>query len=159
MLAWAKEHKDLVAIALALAGIVVAIAIFLIQRIPIWYADTDKDGFGNPEVSQHDIWQPIGFVRNAKDCYDNNRDARPGAEGYFGKHRGDRSFDYNCDGISTREQLATGSCSNGTANQGWEGAVPACGKKGRWLYDCDRRLDGLRIRTVRETSPRLQKCR
>lgn len=161
MLAWLKEHKDPVAIAVAIAGIVVAIAIFLFSQVPTWYADQDGDGFGDPRVSQLSIWQPSSFVRNAEDCYDNNQKAKPGAESYFGDHRGDGSFDYNCDGTSTREQSATGSCSNGKANQGWDGEVPACGKKGKWLVDCDRIVHVIppKIETVRESNSRIQKCR
>ena len=159
MLAWTKKHKDLVAIGMAIIGVIVAVAIFLLPPVPTWYADKDGDGFGNPDVSKKWISQPVGFVRNANDCYDNNEKAKPGAERYFGRHRGDGSFDYNCDGTSTKAQSATGSCSGGTANQGWNGGVPACGQTGRWLDDCDRRLRSLRLVTVRETSPRLQKCR
>lgn len=118
LLAWVKKHKDPVAIAVAIAGIVVAIAIYLFSLIPTWHADEDGDGFGDPQVSTRSIWQPSSFVRNAGDCYDSNQKARPGVESYFGNHRGDGSFDYNCDGTSTREQSATGSCSNGKANQG-----------------------------------------
>ena len=159
LLAWVKKHKDPVAIAVAIAGIVVAIAIYLFSLIPTWYADEDGDGFGDPQVSTRSIWQPSSFVRNAGDCYDSNQNARPGVESYFGNHRGDGSFDYDCDGTSAREQSATGSCSNGTANQGWDGEVPACGEKGRWLVDCDRKVRLLRIEIVRESNSRIQKCR
>lgn len=158
-MSWMKRHKELVGIAVAIIGVVVAIVIFLLPPIPTWYADSDGDGFGDPSVSERSIWQPSGFVRNADDCYDGNPEARPAAEEYFGKHRGDGSFDFNCDGNSTQQQSKSGSCSNGTANQGWEGEVPACGKEGQWLVDCDRKLDGLSIKTIRETEPRLQMCR
>ena len=162
MLTWAKEHKELVGIGVAIAGVVIAIAIFLFSQIPTWYADKDGDGFGDPDTSKLSIWKPSGFVRNGEDCYDGNPKARPGEECYFGKSRGDNSFDYNCDGTSTAAQVAQGSCSNGTANQGWDGKIPACGKTGKWLWDCDRKVEVWippRIRIIRETRPEIQKCR
>lgn len=160
MLNWTKTHKDLVAIGVAVLGVIVAVAIFLLPPVPTWYADKDGDGFGDPNVSKKWILQPTAFVRNAEDCYDRNKEAKPGTERYFGKHRGDKSFDYNCDGKSTKAQTATGSCSNGTANQGWNGEVPRCGVEADWLVDCDRRYrPPVRIVVVRETKSRLQVCR
>lgn len=159
MVAWIREHKEVVAIVVTIVGIVVGTLMSLISRIPVWYEDNDEDGFGNPEVSKTLPWRPSGFVRNNKDCYDGNSDANPNAEMYFGMHRGDGSFDYDCNGTSVREQDDTGSCSNGTANQGWNGAVPACGQEGHWLVDCDRKFRGYKIDTVRETAARFQKCR
>lgn len=162
MLTWVKDHNELMGIAVAIVGIVVTIAIFLFSQIPTWYADKDGDGFGDPNASESSIWKPSGFVRNAEDCYDGNPNARPGEQRYFGKHRGDGNFDYNCDGTSTRTQSAMGSCSDGTANQGWDGRVPACGETGRWLWDCDRKVRvevPPKIEIVRETRPELQKCR
>ena len=159
MLAWIKDHKEIVAIVVPIIGIMVAILIFLIPRLPVWYEDSDEDGFGNPRVSKTSLWQPTGFVRNDQDCYDGNSEANPNAESYYDAHRGDDSFDYDCSGTSTKEQLNAGSCSNGTANQGWNGEVPACGQSGQWLVDCDRKFRGFKIETVRETETRVQKCR
>ncbi len=161
MLAWIKAHKEFISIVVPIIGVIVAILIFLVPRIPVWYEDDDQDGFGNPEVSQVSVWQPSGFVRNNMDCYDRNSEASPNAESYFDVHRGDHSFDYDCNGTSQKEQIGTGSCSNGTANEGWNGPVPACGNKGAWLVDCDRRVRVLeaKVETVRETKGRTQKCR
>ncbi len=159
MLNWAKDHKELVGIGVAIIGVLVTVLLFVIPTIPTWYADKDEDGFGNPAVSEQSIWQPVGFVRNSDDCYDGNKEAKPGAEGYFKEDRGDGSFDYNCDGTSMKAQEATGSCSNGTANQGWNGPVPACGKEADWLIDCDRKLTLSGIKIVRETERRHQQCR
>lgn len=159
---WIREHKDYIAIAVASAGVIVAILIFLIPQIPDWYEDYDKDGFGNPEVKKIALWQPSGFVRNGMDCYDRNSDANPIAEKFFAAHRGDGKFDYDCNGDSIKEQTIAGSCSNGTANQGWNGAIPACGQKGEWLVDCDRKfIPGVppKIEVVRETKSRIQMCR
>lgn len=105
------------------------------------------------------IWQPDGFVSNGNDCYDDNKNAKPYAEAYFDEHRGDGSFDYNCDGDSKRAQIGKGSCSNGKANQGWNSTIPECGKKAEWLVDCDRKLKPLKIEVKRETEHRFQTCR
>jgi hypothetical protein len=40
--------------------------------VPTWYADTDNDGFGNPEESLTVCEQPIGYVANSNDCNDEN---------------------------------------------------------------------------------------
>ena len=157
MVAWIKEHKEVLAIAVPIVGILVAILIYVLSLIPVWYQDNDQDEFGNPEVSKISLWRPPGFVRNGNDCYDSNSEARPNAERYFATHRGDGSFDYDCSGTSTQEQTVVGSCSNGTANEGWDGEVPPCGKTGKWLVDCDRKP--LQFRTVRETKNKVQNCR
>jgi len=156
---WLKKYKDPISIAVAISGVVVAIAIFLFSIIPTWYADQDGDGFGDPNVSKLWVWQPSGFVKNSNDCYDKNKEARPGVESYFKIDRGDGSFDYNCDGTSTKEQTKGGSCSGGTANKGWDGDVPACGKKGEWLVDCDRMFIFIKIKIIREKELRIQGCR
>src|SRR5690606_910611 len=38
------------------------------------------------------------YVANSDDCYDDNSLTRPGQGGRFSEHRGDGSFDYDCDG-------------------------------------------------------------
>jgi hypothetical protein len=55
--------------------------------------DSDGDGF---YAAQKGCW-PV-------DCYDRNADARPGQTSYFQSHRGDGSYDYNCDGIEEKDQ-------------------------------------------------------
>lgn len=37
-----------------------------------YYADTDTDGFGDPNVTQSGCSQPLNYVTNADDCDDNN---------------------------------------------------------------------------------------
>ncbi len=67
----------------------------------VWYQDADGDGFGSPNLNYSTLGcatkKPVGFVANADDCYDNNANAKPGQTAYFTVHRGDGSFDYNCD--------------------------------------------------------------
>ena len=44
-----------------------------------WYADTDGDGFGDPDVSQAACEEPAGFVADASDCDDGDDAVSPGA--------------------------------------------------------------------------------
>ncbi|MCG2717233.1 MAG: hypothetical protein L6408_00150 [Nanoarchaeota archaeon] len=53
------------------------------------YADSDGDGYGS-------TWGCNNGVTNNLDCYDNNKDAKPGQTEYFNVDRGDGSFDFNC---------------------------------------------------------------
>jgi hypothetical protein len=113
---------------------------------PHWYRDLDRDGYGDRAASQRAGRQPPGYVSNALDCYDQNPEAHPGQTSFYEQHRGDGSFDFDCDGKATRkEELAAGGCRSSTilgiptqcwAVAGWQGAVPACGEQGRWLSEC-----------------------
>ena len=114
---------------------------------PIWYRDADGDGYGDRQSSLRSPKAPPDHVANALDCFDRNRDARPGQTKYFADHRGDGSFDYDCDGrASVEREVLAGGCKKLTrfgipircwADAGWQGAVPACGKSTRWLSDCE----------------------
>jgi hypothetical protein len=42
-------------------------------------------------------------VTNADDCYDANTSAKPGQTAFFATHRGDGSFDYDCNGGSEKQ--------------------------------------------------------
>lgn len=44
----------------------------------IWYADTDEDGFGDPNSTTSSCTQPNGFVSNTDDCDDSSQNIRPG---------------------------------------------------------------------------------
>ena len=128
----------------------------------IWYKDSDGDGFGDLNNKYIGEGEPdSGYVKNNKDCYDSNADAKPGQTNFFGVHRGDDSFDYDCNGVSQREHTQKGECSDGTADQGWEGDIPSPGQTGNWLVDCDRivKVFPPKIEIVRETERRVQKGR
>jgi hypothetical protein len=114
---------------------------------PVWYRDSDKDGYGDKKSSLRASKPPHGYVANSLDCYDANPDARPGQTRFFRQHRGDGSYDYDCDGTATpAEQLVSGGCKAITllgypthcwADVGWQGSVPGCGQQGRWLDNCE----------------------
>lgn len=139
-----------------ISGVLIAGLPHIIGGIPVWYEDADNDEYGNPEKSVLRLWKPQEYVANKKDCYDKNAEAKPHQTKYFREHRGDGLYDYNCDGRVEEESRNWGSCSNGTANQGWfQDRIPQCGVEGTWLSDCDRKISGTR----RETENRYQKCR
>ena len=86
-----------------------------------WYQDLDRDGYGDPntvelgcEGSPPTDVNGNPFVRNMDDCYDLNEDVRPDQDAFFAVHRGDNSFDYNCDQTETKEYddtiAATAAC-------------------------------------------------
>jgi len=79
-----------------------------------FYQDFDADNFGNPTVTKLSCAnkKPTGYVLDKTDCYDNNANAKPGQTGFFPTHRGDGSFDYNCDNNPEKQYpvVSTASC-------------------------------------------------
>lgn len=61
---------------------------------PLWYEDSDSDGFGNPSISVMLERQPDGYVSNKGDCDDSRADVNPDAVEISGN-----DTDENCDGI------------------------------------------------------------
>ena len=78
------------------------------------------------------------------DCYDLNANAYPGQTQCYGTHRGDGSFDYNCNGqVDMRCNRVTTlpadySCKSTVplGSTGWVSRVPVCGAWGT-LRGCD----------------------
>ncbi|MEL6342345.1 MAG: putative metal-binding motif-containing protein, partial [Myxococcota bacterium] len=62
-----------------------------------WYADTDRDGFGDPAASQTACEAPTGTVENREDCDDTNKDTFPGADEFCDL------IDNDCDGTSDED--------------------------------------------------------
>jgi hypothetical protein len=133
---------------------------------PVWFLDLDRDGFGDKKKSLRASGQPPGHVANALDCYDQNPEVHPGQSHYFSQHRGDGSFDYDCDSrANVREEVASQGCRESTvlgiptkcwADPGWIDQVPGCGQKGRWLSECE--ISVLSCGPAKE-SRSLQECR
>lgn len=59
-----------------------------------WYRDHDRDGFGNPKVTQISDRQPRDFVANNLDCNDNDHTVHPEAREDLRD-----GIDNDCDGI------------------------------------------------------------
>jgi hypothetical protein len=106
-----------------------------------FYRDQDGDGHGDPGQAVEACAAPRGYVARAGDCYDGNAAARPGQTESFAVHRGDGSFDYDCDGQETRRFTTKAYCRlkdrGGCAlASGWEGKgpVPRCGEPGEFSW-------------------------
>jgi len=89
-----------------------------------------------------------GWSVNDGDCMDDNPDVRPYQEAFFSVHRGDGSFDYDCDGWETLLWTDLGSCGlspSCTGAAGWcqrdcacptcvpDGTVPGCGESAMFV--------------------------
>ncbi|MFT5585269.1 MAG: hypothetical protein ACI9VR_002857, partial [Cognaticolwellia sp.] len=59
---------------------------------PTWFADLDRDGFGDPDTAFDACYPPLGYVDNDGDCDDSEAGVRPGATEYCD------SQDEDCDG-------------------------------------------------------------
>lgn len=59
---------------------------------PIWYADQDGDGFGDPNADTAVCTQPANHVADSSDCDDTNADVHPAATEVCNQR------DDNCDG-------------------------------------------------------------
>lgn len=132
----------------------------------MWYRDIDRDGFGDPGSSVEVLCSegPVAdHVENDLDCYDGERSANPTASGWYGRDRGDGSWDWNCDGEDTLEWPDFSTCVGaepggpGWALIGYEctgdvcaswSEIPACGG-----------LADFRSAINCATGPRYQKCR
>jgi hypothetical protein len=114
-----------------------------------WYLDSDGDTYGDPTTGVEACAQPSSsYVESAGDCYDSNGDAYPGQTSYFDNDRGDKSFDYDCDGTEEQEYPDFSSCSesaggNCNGSDGWwdyygtMSTVPECGEEWYWELDCE----------------------
>ena len=129
-----------------------------------YYRDYDDDGYGDPANSQC-LSSPTGDYTstNANDCFDYNADANPAQTEYFDFHRGDGSYDYDCDGVEERRYGVVGSCqvvaTGCNAILGWSnGSVPSCGTSRDWVTACEFQFEFTGSTCVEDTTPRIQTC-
>ena len=116
-----------------------------------FYYDGDGDTFGVTGKTQ--CWCDNGVAPwtglDTDDCYDKNADANPDQTAFFGTHRGDSKYDYDCDGSQEKQYTGTsGGCSWDfepfsceVDGEGWDGSEPACGKSGKYISDCESEYD------------------
>ena len=50
------------------------------QGTAVWYADTDEDGYGDPDSTAEVCQAPTGYVADNTDCDDTDEDINPGAD-------------------------------------------------------------------------------
>ena len=117
-----------------------------------FYRDADGDTYGDPASTITACVRPTGYRTAAGDCYDDNPLAKPGQTMWFTVHRGDGSFDYNCDGDGTPRWTAMSPCVKTTdtgGDVGWSDVcleqqgtecvrrrgVPACGVTANWIVE------------------------
>ncbi len=58
-----------------------------------WYPDTDGDGYGDPAFSDHECYQPSGWVADNTDCDDTDAAVNPGQDELC------NGIDDDCDGV------------------------------------------------------------
>lgn len=135
-----------------------------------YYLDADGDGYGKATAVLHACSRPEGYVTNSDDCYDSNANARPTATSWQSSHRGDGSYDFNCDGSSSKRYTANWSCfenADGDVqwSDGWStSSDPNCGSSGTHATGCDWHLGipdfwNVYIDGPESTSSRTQTCR
>jgi|TARA_B100001964_G_C14237812_1_gene603381 hypothetical protein len=107
------------------------------------FIDSDDDDYGTGPVINVCSGNSLlsGYAGIDGDCLDDNEKVNPDG-GAYTYHRGDGSFDYNCDGVQQKSIPSTiPSCQrwNGVqvinlgSQQGWSGTVPACGATGNYI--------------------------
>ncbi len=69
-----------------------------------WYADTDGDGYGDPEVTITSCDQASGTVANDEDCDDDDSDVNPDADELCST-----AYDDDCDGTANEDDAVDAS--------------------------------------------------
>lgn len=130
-----------------------------IKQTYLWRVDTDADTYPSPSSADQlaqdtdpdgatATWQRKSAFGSAwnnltDDCYDSNSDANPGQTAFFGVHRGDGDFDYDCSGgLDFYPGIETFSCGAAPPNcdqgPGWQGGPPVdCGLSGTYYNSCN----------------------
>ncbi len=103
-----------------------------------WYADIDGDGYGDPGSSDVDCEQPSGYLADASDCDDLDRDQHPGADEYC------NGEDDDCDGVTDEDDALDAATwyRDGDGDGYGEAAstAPACSQPSGYVpdaTDCD----------------------
>jgi len=107
-----------------------------------YYRDFDEDGYGS--TISVCACSPVGDFTStlSSDCYDESASVNPTHTAFHSSHRGDGSFDYNCDSVEERRWVSTSdSCAffsdfGCSSTDGWGSGPPACGATGTWKETC-----------------------
>jgi hypothetical protein len=103
-----------------------------------WYADTDSDTYGDPDVTTVECYQPSGYVTDDTDCDDGAASVYPGADETCNE------VDDDCDGtVDEDDALDAGTWYADTDGDGYGDATSstiACTASTGWIADatdCD----------------------
>jgi cysteine-rich repeat protein len=136
---------------------------------PIWHADADRDGHGDPATAVCAASRPSGYASAGDDCCDGDADVHPGQWDYFTASYecpagSAPSWDFDCDGEVEREWTNCGYCEatggfGCRMRLGFTGCVddvpPDCGESRTWVSGCS--WDG--VRCTSDSEARQQGCR
>jgi hypothetical protein len=106
-----------------------------------WHPDDDRDGYGAAAAVETCVPEP-GWTRDDRDCYDDNADAHPKQDAFFAVHRGDATFDYDCDEVTAFLLPEIGGCDpfpSCAYTPGWQEFRAGCGANRQYVIACDRR--------------------
>jgi len=88
-----------------------------LKQTNLWMVDGDSDGYPSTATQYAQAAAPSQGRRrylmssvSSTDCYDSNANAKPGQTQYFSAHRGDGSYDYNCDGSQGKNVNTCNTC-------------------------------------------------
>lgn len=104
---------------------------------PTWYQDTDKDGYGDPDISEATCFGPPDFVADNSDCDDTNIAVHPNATEVC------NAIDDNCDNVIDTDAVDRTLFYLDTDKDGYgdpEFFVLACTKPAQYVVDntdCD----------------------
>ena len=101
-----------------------------------YYQDLDGDYYGNVNATIQDCSAPSGYTVDPTDCYDSNVFAHPGQAAFFTRHRGDGSYDYNCDNNLASQYTNVANCQILICDIGWSNFVPSCGQSNTYTSSC-----------------------
>lgn len=107
-----------------------------------FFRDTDGDTYGNTASTIDACAAPPGYVSRDGDCDDGDSGAFPGQTMFLTRMRMSGGYDFNCDGVATRQFTAVapatcscacpvGFCCAGMC-AGWIASAPSCGGSGTW---------------------------
>ncbi len=127
----------------------------ILLATPLYMEDADSDSYP-PDIEGRQYTSSAPGMRlrvdltQQNDCYDLSAAVNPGQTAYFTGHRGDGSFDYNCNG-SVELQYGQSNCTeliqpNGTI--GFNPMVTTCGGSGNyWLINAQNECSAVESRT------------
>jgi hypothetical protein len=117
----------------------------VLQSGDICMTDADSDGYA-ANTTQYADGSSCASGRRRRylmasittlDCYESNGNAHPNQTAYFTYSRGDGSYDYNCDGSTTKNSQYNctydARCITGIHHAGYQSSIPNCGQSATFV--------------------------